>query len=64
MLELVGAPNLAADLAALATGGRVMVLGVPVPVDATYPLDQAPAAYGRFAAGAKLGKIVLVTGAG
>lgn len=28
ILELVGAPNLAADLAALATGGRVVVIGI------------------------------------
>jgi NADPH:quinone reductase len=33
--------------------------GVVVPVAATYPLDQAQAAYDRFAAGGKLGKIVL-----
>jgi NADPH:quinone reductase-like Zn-dependent oxidoreductase len=32
-----------------------------VPVEATYPLEEAPAAYERFAAGAKFGKIVLVT---
>ena len=32
---------------------------VRVPVAATYPLEQAPAAYERFAAGGKLGKIVL-----
>jgi hypothetical protein len=30
-----------------------------VPVAATYPLAQAPKAYDRFAAGGKLGKIVL-----
>jgi NADPH:quinone reductase len=30
-----------------------------VPVAATYPLEQAPAAYDRFAAGGKLGKIIL-----
>ena len=34
---------------------------VRVPVAETFPLDQAPAAYERFAAGAKLGKIVLLT---
>ena len=28
MLELVGAPNLAGDLAALATGGRIVVIGI------------------------------------
>jgi NADPH:quinone reductase len=30
-----------------------------VPIAATYPLEQAPAAYDRFAEGGKLGKIVL-----
>jgi NADPH:quinone reductase len=30
-----------------------------VPVAATYPLDEAAAAYERFQAGGKLGKIVL-----
>jgi NADPH2:quinone reductase len=30
-----------------------------VPVAATFPLDDAPAAYDRFKAGAKLGKVVL-----
>ena len=35
---------------------------VKVPVHATYPLDEAAAAYEAFAAGGKLGKIVLVTG--
>jgi NADPH:quinone reductase-like Zn-dependent oxidoreductase len=33
---------------------------VRVPVSATFPLEQAQAAYDRFAAGGKLGKIVLV----
>jgi NADPH2:quinone reductase len=117
VLELVGAPNLPADLEALATGGRVMVIGVPagaraevdlrrlmaargrvlasnlrprsleekadaarrveaqalplvaagrlrVPVEATFPLEDARAAYDRFAAGRKLGKVVLVTAGG
>ncbi len=32
---------------------------VRVPIAATYPLEQAPAAYDRFAEGGKLGKIVL-----
>jgi NADPH:quinone reductase-like Zn-dependent oxidoreductase len=32
---------------------------VKVPVFATYPLDQAEAAYDAFAAGGKLGKIVI-----
>jgi NADPH:quinone reductase len=114
ILELVGAPNFAANLAALATGGRLMIIGVGagaaveldlrrlmtkrarllasalrsrpleqkadaarrvehqvlpllaagrlrVPVAATFPLDQAQQAYDRFAAGGKLGKLVLVT---
>ena len=113
MLELVGAPNMAGDLKALATGGRIVVIGVGagfkaevnllalmgkrgddraarrcargrsrrrrsrcaasrrevlplfesgalnVPVAATFPLDEAEAAYERFTAGGKLGKIVL-----
>jgi NADPH2:quinone reductase len=36
---------------------------VHVPIAATYPLEQAEEAYDRFAAGGKLGKIVLVMGA-
>jgi NADPH:quinone reductase len=32
---------------------------IRVPIVATFPLEQAPAAYDRFAAGGKLGKIVL-----
>ncbi len=32
-----------------------------MPVAATYPLDEAEQAYERFAAGGKLGKIVLLT---
>jgi NADPH:quinone reductase-like Zn-dependent oxidoreductase len=112
ILELVGAPNLPADVKSLATRGRIVVIGigagakgelnlgalmgnrgrvmasmlrarpleekamtarlversvlplvesgvVKVPVFATYPLDQAEAAYDAFAAGGKLGKIVL-----
>jgi len=114
VLELVGAPNMAANLKALATGGRIVVIGVgagfkaevnllavmgkratiggstlrarpleqkalamrrvetealplfesgalTVPIAATFPLDEAEAAYGRFSAGGKLGKIVLTT---
>ena len=114
VLELVGAPNLPGDLDALATGGRIAVIGVGagaaaevnllqlmstrgrilgstlrarplegkalaargvehsvlsalgtgalrVPIAAEYPMSDAEAAYDRFAAGAKLGKIVLVT---
>jgi NADPH:quinone reductase len=113
ILELVGAPNFPANLDALATGGRLMVIGVGagsgvevdlrklmarrsrllasnlrsrpleqkadaarrvehqalplvaggrlrVPVAATFPLEQAQEAYDRFAAGGKLGKLVLV----
>ena len=112
ILELVGAPNMPDNLRALATGGRIAVIGVGagataelplltlmqkrgrihgstlrarsledkaaaaraverhvlpllaagtlrVPVEATYPMAEAAAAYERFAAGAKLGKIVL-----
>lgn len=38
-------------------GGRVQV-----PITATYPMADAAAAYDHFAAGGKLGKIVLLTG--
>jgi len=114
VLELVGAPNLPDDLKALATGGRIVVIGVgagfktevnllammgkratlrastlrarpleekalamrrvetevlpgfdsgvlDVPVAATFPLDEAEAAYDRFTEGGKLGKVVLTT---
>ena len=114
ILELVGAPNLAENLTALATGGRIAVIGVPagakgelnllalmgkrarihgstlrarsleekalnarrvehevlplfesgalrVPIAETFPLERAADAYERFAAGGKLGKIVLTT---
>ncbi|HEY6029158.1 MAG TPA: zinc-binding dehydrogenase, partial [Gaiellaceae bacterium] len=114
ILELVGGDNLAHNLALLATGGRVVVIGlgagaraeidfgqvmrrrarlqgstlrarsldekalvvaalerqvlpllaagrVVVPVEAAFPLADAAAAYERFAAGGKLGKIVLTT---
>jgi NADPH:quinone reductase-like Zn-dependent oxidoreductase len=117
VLELIGAPNMAGNLRALATWGRIAVIGVGagasteinlhalmaargrihgstlrprpleekalavrrveahvlpffgdgsetarlhVPVAATYPMNEAEAAYDRFAAGGKLGKIVLV----
>jgi NADPH:quinone reductase len=113
ILELVGAPNFAADLGALDTGGRLSIIGVGaggiaeinllalmgkrarihgstlrarpleekadaarrverhvlplleagdvrVPVEATFPLDEVEEAYDRFAAGGKLGKIVLL----
>jgi NADPH2:quinone reductase len=112
VLELVGAPNLAENLQALAMRGRVVVIGVgagaraeidlrvlmgkrgslhastlrarsledkaiaaraveravlpgfasgdlSVPVTATFPLEEVAAAYERFKAGGKLGKIVL-----
>jgi putative PIG3 family NAD(P)H quinone oxidoreductase len=112
ILELVGAPNLPENLASLATGGRVAVIGTSagaqgelnllalmvrrarifgstlrarsleekalvarslehevlplfdsgalrVPIAAMFPLEQAAAAYERFEAGGKLGKVVL-----
>jgi NADPH2:quinone reductase len=114
ILELVGAPNVPGDVDALATGGRLMIIGIGagaiveldlrtlmarrarvlasnlrtrplelkadaarrvehqtlplvaggrlrIPVAATFPLDAAQEAYDRFAAGGKLGKLVLVT---
>ncbi len=114
ILELVGAPNLAENMTALATGGRICVIGVSagakaelnllalmgkrarihgstlrarsleekaiaaralehevlplfqsgalrVPIAETFALEDAAAAYDRFAAGGKLGKIVLTT---
>ena len=112
-LELVGAPGIGPVLGALATGGRIVVIGVGagsrvevdllalmgrratiggstlrsrslsekaavtgavadrvlpllasgdvrVPVAATYALEDAQAAYERFSAGGKVGKIVLL----
>lgn len=112
ILELVGAPNMSSNLKALATGGRIVVIGVgggfkaevnllalmgkrgsihastlrarpleekaataraveksvlplfergalTVPVAETFALSEVEAAYARFAAGGKLGKIVL-----
>jgi NADPH2:quinone reductase len=112
VLELVGAPNIGGNLNALATGGRIVVIGVgagfkaevnllavmgkratiggstlrarpleqkalamrrveaevlplfesgalTVPVAASFPLADAEAAYERFTAGGKLGKVVL-----
>jgi NADPH:quinone reductase-like Zn-dependent oxidoreductase len=114
-LELVGAPGVEAVLPHLATGARIVVIGVSagaraevnllalmgaratiggstlrarsteekaavarlvegfalglladgrvtVPVAATFPMAEATAAYERFAAGGKLGKIILVAG--
>ena len=43
----------------LARSGRLRV-----PVEATFPMERAPEAYERFAAGGKLGKIVLVNSGG
>jgi putative PIG3 family NAD(P)H quinone oxidoreductase len=113
ILELVGAPNLAENMQALATGGRIAVIGVSagakaelnllalmgkrarihgstlrarpleekaltarrlehevlplfesgtleVPVAETFPLEDVAAAYDRFEAGGKLGKVVLI----
>jgi putative PIG3 family NAD(P)H quinone oxidoreductase len=113
ILELVGAPNLAENMNALATGGRICVIGVSagakaelnllalmgkrarlhgstlrarpleekahaarclerevlplfengalvVPLAGTFALEEASSAYERFAAGGKLGKLVLV----
>jgi len=115
ILELVGAPNMPANLQALGLWGRIMVIGISagagaevnlglamqkrgrilgstlrarpleekamtaralersvlpllssgavrVPIAATYPLEDAPGAYDRFAGGGKLGKIVLTMG--
>ena len=112
ILELVGGPNMPENLQALATGGRICVIGVgggakselnllalmgkrarihgstlrarpleekaltarllerqvlplfeggrlEVPVAETFELDRAAEAYARFAAGGKLGKIVI-----
>jgi NADPH:quinone reductase-like Zn-dependent oxidoreductase len=115
ILELVGGPNLPANLSALAMRGRVVVIGISagakaeidlrmlmgkrgsiqasmlrarsledkaqaaravernvlpgfasgdlsVPVTASFPLDDAAAAYGRFKEAGKFGKIVLEMG--
>ena len=113
VLELIGAPNIPTDLASLATGGRISVIGVgagaaaevdllalmvkrgrihgstlrarpleqkadaarrieasvlplvdqgrlTVPMAESFPLDEVGAAYERFRAGGKLGKLVLL----
>jgi NADPH:quinone reductase-like Zn-dependent oxidoreductase len=110
ILELVGGDNLQQNLLRLATGGRIVVIGLgagrsaeidfgplmtkrgrisastlrarsadekakvvrrlagldltrfSVPVEATYPLAEIDAAYERFAAGGKFGKIVVSFG--
>ncbi len=115
ILELVGAPNMPENMNALATGGRIAVIGVSagaksevnllalmgkrarihgstlrarpleqkalvarlvehevlplfesgalrVPVAEVFPLGETAAAYERFAAGGKLGKIVVTIG--
>jgi NADPH:quinone reductase-like Zn-dependent oxidoreductase len=115
IVELVGGPNMDGNLAALAIGGRISVIGVSagakaelnllalmgkrarvhgstlrarpleekalcarrlehevlplfeggelrVPVADAFPLAKAAAAYERFAAGGKLGKVVLTVG--
>jgi NADPH:quinone reductase-like Zn-dependent oxidoreductase len=53
-------------LAARAVERHVLPLlargAIQVPIAETYRLDEAPAAYERFAAGGKLGKIVLLIG--
>jgi NADPH:quinone reductase-like Zn-dependent oxidoreductase len=110
VLELVGAPNFENDVASLAIGGRLTVIGIGagaraqidllqlmtrrarilsstlrarpleeraaaarlvekqvmplierlrVPVEAVFPLTEVAAAYERFAAGGKFGKIIL-----
>src|SRR5918992_1365456 len=79
VLELVGAPNLPGNLAALAECGRICVIGVGAgakvelnllalmgkrarihgSVLRARSLDAVADAYARFAAGSKLGKIVL-----
>jgi len=113
VLELIGAPNFAGDLASLALGGRISILGVGgggqaeldlvtfmakrgrihastlrarppeekatvaqrvarhvlpllrsgavrVPVERTFPMSEAEAAYDTFQAGGKFGKLILV----
>jgi NADPH:quinone reductase len=113
ILEVVGAPNVPGDVDALATGGRISIIGVGagakaevdllalmakrarimastlrarpleqkadaarrveanllpaledgtfrLPVDRTFPMSEATAAYEHFASGGKVGKVVLL----
>ena len=53
------AAGVAAHVVPLLVGGRVRV-----PVCATFPLSEAGAAYDRFSAGGKLGKVVLLSESG
>jgi putative PIG3 family NAD(P)H quinone oxidoreductase len=115
ILELVGAPNLGANLDSLAIGGRISVIGIgagavgeinlgvlmnrrarihgstlrarplegkaaaarlveahvlplfaagrlTMPIDSTFPLEEAVAAYDHFSAGKKFGKVILTMG--
>jgi NADPH:quinone reductase-like Zn-dependent oxidoreductase len=48
VLELIGAPNLAGDLAALSTGGRIVVIGVGGGATAEINLLQLMAVRGRI----------------
>ncbi|MGH9117124.1 MAG: zinc-binding dehydrogenase, partial [Acidimicrobiales bacterium] len=47
-LELVGAPNMASNLAALATGGRIAIIGVGAGAKAEVNLMALMAARGRI----------------
>jgi NADPH:quinone reductase-like Zn-dependent oxidoreductase len=49
------AAGVAAHVLPLLAAGRIRV-----PVCATYPMAEAEAAYARFSAGGKLGKVVLI----
>lgn len=50
ILELVGAPNLSADIDALAVGGRIVVIGVPAGDEATIRLRALMAKRGTLRA--------------
>ena len=52
----------ATELTAREVAGPLGSGAVRVRVEATYPLEAVQEAYERFAAGGKLGKIVLLTG--